>query len=64
MASGGYLKETHLTLASKTDAKEEKEKVLEAKRSIIGLLLESRNEGMRVRMEKGEKLRAGFAMAI
>lgn len=58
-----YVKETHLTWRL-TQTRRRWGEVLETKGSIVGLLLESRNEAMRVRMEKGEKLRAGFAMTI
>lgn len=63
VASAGYLKKTHVTLVSKKDAREE-EKVLKTKRSTIGRSWDSRNEAGRVRKEREEKLRSGFAIAI
>lgn len=59
MSSVGYLKGTNLTLVSKKGMKEKKEKVLESRRLTIGPLQESRNDVVRVRMEKEGKSRDG-----
>lgn len=59
MSSVGYLKGTNLTLVSKKGMKEKKENVLESRRLTIGPLQESRNDVVRVKMEKEGKSRDG-----
>lgn len=61
--SAGYLKKTHLTVVSKKGVREE-EKVLKTKPSTMGRLRDSRNEVIRVRVEREEKLRSEFVIAI
>lgn len=61
--SAGYLKKTHLTVVSKKGVREE-EKVLKTKPSTVGRLRDSRNEVIRVRVEREEKLRSEFVIAI